>query len=203
MQRLHSTLRTSGGSTLPERFPEVSRVTQMAVESALHSKAFRPKQRLVKSEIVTPVGWTHGTFLVPECQSLADFVNRGSSILKVLNVKLPLERSAVPFLALQRAAVTLIAPQEDDRIETDPCHGPLIAHDVVCVMENATLDGRLDIPMNMRLSDYLRLHEEFVVLRDAVWNPLIPSRQSGPRRFVGVALANVSRMIGIAEREPH
>ncbi|MGH7628071.1 MAG: hypothetical protein ACREOF_01515 [Gemmatimonadales bacterium] len=75
--------------------------------------------RRVEAEVLLPAGWLDGTFVVPETQSLQDFLEHSGAFLKLTDARVPGHEEVVPFFAVQRGAVELIAPKiVDDRVET-------------------------------------------------------------------------------------
>ncbi|HXE57408.1 MAG TPA: hypothetical protein VNK43_05365 [Gemmatimonadales bacterium] len=146
-----------------------------------------------------PSGWVSGTFLVPESQSLQDFLATSGPFLKLIDATVPGHESAVPFFAVRREATELVAPQvEESHVETPGSAGITSPWGVICLFDRGLLEGRLDFLTNQRLSDYLRGHSGFLVVREAAWIPLDGDRV-GESRHWPIALANVSRLNGVSE----
>ena len=76
-----------------------------------------PRLRKVVANILTDSGWVHGTFQVPERQSLMDYFASGVQLVKATRVRFPGEREPFPFIALCRDAIHLIEAASDDAIE--------------------------------------------------------------------------------------
>jgi hypothetical protein len=155
--------------------------------------------RRVEAEVLLPAGWLEGTFVVPESQSLQDFLEHSGTFLKLTDARVPGHESMVPFFAVQRGAVELIAPKaEDSRIETAGSAGHTAPWSISCLFHRGAVHGSLDFLMNLRLSDYLRQQTGFLLLRDASWVPLDESAADRPRGWP-TAFVNVAQVNGISE----
>jgi hypothetical protein len=155
--------------------------------------------RRVEVEVLLPAGWLDGTFVVPETQSLQDFLDHSGAFLKLTDAGVPGHDEIVPFFAVQRGAVELIAPKADDsRIETVGSAGHTAPWSISCLFHRGAVHGSLDFLMNLRLSDYLRQQSGFLLLRDASWVPLDGS-QADPARRWPTAFVNVPQVNGISE----
>ncbi len=155
--------------------------------------------RRVEAEVLLPAGWLDGTFVVPETQSLQDFLEHSGTFLKLTDARVPGHNEIVPFFAVQRGAVELIAPKtEDARIETEGGAGHTAPWSISCLFHRGAVHGNLDFLMNLRLSDYLRQQTGFLLLREANWVPLNDSQADQPRRWT-IAFVNVPQVNGISE----
>ena len=154
--------------------------------------------RRVEAEVLLPAGWLDGTFVVPETQSLQDFLEHSGAFLKLVDVRVPGHAEIVPFFAVQRGAVELIAPKgEDTQIETNGSAGHTAPWSISCLFHRGAVHGSLDFLMNLRLSDYLRQQSGFLLLRDATWVGL-DGTGDPPRRWT-TAFVNVPQVNGISE----
>jgi hypothetical protein len=168
------------------------------VESA---RAGRPKQRKLEAEILTSAGWVRATLVRPELQSLTDYLQTAGPFVKLTDATLPGGEQQVEFLALQRAAVHLVAPVAADAVETEGSGGITSPWRIACIFERGILHGRLDFLVNLRLSDYLRQQTGFIIVRDAAWKPAgagdaAPSSSPWP-----VVIVNAARVLGVVEGE--
>ena len=159
-----------------------------------------PQLRKAVANILTDAGWVHGTFHVPERQSLVDYFSGGVQLLKTTRVRFPGERELVPFLALRRDAITLIEPTlDDDQIEAPGGVGHTTPHQVSVFLLAGQLHARLEVLVNVRVSDFLRQQTNLLVLRDCVLVPYGEPRDSPKARKMRVAILNVARMLGVSE----
>ncbi len=163
----------------------------------------RPRQRRVASEFLIPAGWVAGTLMVPESQSLADFLGVAGPFLKLADARLPWSDKAAGFFALQRSAVGLIAPAgaSGDHVETAGGAGITAPWTISCLFDQGILHGRLDFLVNLRLSDYLLQQTGFLLVRGAVWEPSGPNAAGKPGQRWPVALVNPLRVLGVVEGE--
>jgi hypothetical protein len=154
--------------------------------------------RRVEADVLLPAGWIEGTFMVPVTQSLQDFLEHSGTFLKLVDAHVPGHEAPVPFFAVQRGAVELIAPRtSDDRIETAGSGGHTAPWSISCLFHRGAVHGNLDFLMNLRLSDFLRQQTGFLLLRDATWMP-IAANPDQPRRWPS-AFVNVPQVNGISE----
>lgn len=154
--------------------------------------------RQVEADVLLPAGWLEGTFMVPESQSFQDFLDHAGAFLKLTEVRVPGHDAVVPFFAVQRGAVELIAPRTpDDRLETAGSSGHTAPWSISCLFHRGAVHGSLDFLMNLRLSDFLRQQTGFLLLREAHWVPLA-SDPDNPRRWPS-AFVNVPQVNGISE----
>jgi hypothetical protein len=155
--------------------------------------------RRVEADVLLPAGWLEGTFVVPETQSLQDFLEHAGAFLKLTDARVPGHGEVVPFFAVQRGAVELIAPKiADDRIETVGSAGHTAPWSISCLFHRGAVHGSLDFLMNLRLSDYLRQQTGFLLLREASWVPVDQGRDDVARRW-SMAFVNVPQVNGISE----
>ena len=164
------------------------------------ARGARPKQRAVAAEILLSTRWISGTLLVPELQSLTDYLNTAGTFVKLVDTSVPgLERPA-EFLAVQRASVGLVAPSApEDLVETEGGAGITSPWRIACFFEQGILYGRLDFLVNLRLSDYLRQQTGFLVVRDGVWAAADSAIDASPTGRWPVVLVNPARVLGIVE----
>jgi hypothetical protein len=155
--------------------------------------------RRVEVEVLLPAGWLDGTFVVPETQSLQDFLEHSGAFLKLVDAQVPGHSEIVPFFAVQRGAVELIAPKTHDaQIETAGSAGHTAPWSISCLFHRGAVHGSLDFLMNLRLSDYLRQQTGFLLVREASWVPLDDTVADRPRRWT-TTFVNVPQVNGISE----
>jgi len=141
--------------------------------------------------------------IIPEFQSIADYLNTAGAFIKLTDAKARGLEPAAEFVAVQRAAISLIAPAAaDDRVETEGGGGITSPWRIACLFDHGVLHGQLDFLVNMRLSDYLRQQTGFLVVREATWTPseMAPAGASpAPAGQWPVALVNPARVLAIVE----
>jgi hypothetical protein len=135
-------------------------------------------------------------------QSLVDFLSSGMPILKFVRVRVPQENKLLAFVGLRREAVQLIEPtQPDELIETPGFAGRTTQRDVGVLVPSGIVRGRLDVLVNVRISDFLRQQQGMVVLRNAVLAGYgADPAGAGTRRFHSVVI-NLTQVVGVAEAE--
>jgi hypothetical protein len=133
-------------------------------------------------------------------QNLLDFLNTSGRFLKLTSVRRPGREDQLPFFALQEESALLIIPQDRHRVGADSLPATTTPLQVSCVLEQGMLEGRIEFLRNLRLSDFLRQHEGFLLLRDAKWKP---EPDGKPKDTAGrpypTVLVNSLRVTGIEE----
>ena len=135
-------------------------------------RADMPSLRKVTANVLTDLGWLHGTFHLPPHQSLVDFLAPGVHVIKFTHVQLPQTTGLIPFVALRREAIVLIEPTlGDDLVETAGSTGRTSPRDVICLLTAGQVRGTLEVLVNVRVSDYLRQQASLIVLRRCILRP--------------------------------
>jgi hypothetical protein len=170
----------------------------------MHAAVGAPPRRSVAVECLTSGGWTHGRFHVPLRQSFLDFLQQGGAFLPLTDAVLPGRHDPLPFFAIHRAGLALLAPDPGDaQLETLGAHGITSPWSVTCAFPRGVLTGQIDFLTNQRLSDYLRTPQHFILVREATWEPLIgdDTRPVVSAREFPVAVVQVAELVGVAEAE--
>jgi hypothetical protein len=166
------------------------------------SPADLPPLRRVTANILTDLGWLHGTFHLPPHQSVVDFLAPGVQVIKFTRVQLPQTVELIPFVALRREAVVLIEPTlGDDLVETAGSGGRTSPRDVICLLAAGQVRGTLEVLINVRVSDFLRQQASLIVLRRCVFAPHGEPANSTKTRQMGCVIVNLSAAIGVAEQD--
>ena len=161
-----------------------------------------PALRKVTANVLTSLGWMHGTFNLPPHQSLVDFLAPGVPVLKFTRVQLPLTTDVIPFVGLRRETVVLIEPTlGDDLVETPGSAGRTTPRDVICLLTAGQVRGTLEVLVNVRVSDFLRQQASLIVLRRCIYAPYGESDDSPKARRMGTVVVNLSSAVGVAERD--
>jgi hypothetical protein len=156
----------------------------------------------VTANVLTGLGWLHGTFNVPPHQSLVDFLAPGTQVIKFTRVQLAQTNEVIPFIALRREAVVLIEPTlGDDLVETAGSTGRTSPRDVVCLLAAGQVRGTLEVLVNVRVSDFLRQQANLIVLRRCLFAPYGEAEDSPKTRRFGSVIVNLSAAIGVAEQD--
>ncbi|HEU4699287.1 MAG TPA: hypothetical protein VFS40_08910 [Gemmatimonadales bacterium] len=159
---------------------------------------FHPEQRRATAALLTDLGWCQGTLHLPPMQSLMDFLNSGSPIVKLTRARVPSPPEPFAFVAVRREAIHLVAPTMDELVETPGAIGHTTPRDVVVLLDAGRVTGRLEVLRNLRVSDFLRQQMGLVALREATFTPHDATDPAATRRFP-VALVNLARATGVAQ----
>ena len=163
----------------------------------------RTSQREVAAECLTAAGWVKGRFHVPASQSFLDFLQHTGAFLPMTDARFPSRELVLPFFALQREGLRLVAPDPDDSlIQSLGASGFTSPWTVTCLFDEGTVEGSIDFLTNQRLSDHLRAARGLLLLREATWQPgpEVSAEEPIARRWP-VVLVSVDRMAGISEAE--
>jgi hypothetical protein len=161
-----------------------------------------PDQRRATAAVLTAMGWLQGTFHLPPMQTWFDFLAGGSPVLKLTRVRLPVNAPTVPFLALRRESLHLLAPTIDELIELPGAQGHTTPRQVEILLSGGWLRGRIEVLVNLRVSDFLRQQTGLAVVREAVFSPHGSSDPAHARKLP-VVLVNLAEVVGIAQTGEH
>ncbi len=158
-----------------------------------------PELRKVPVELLSPVGWLSGMFHVPVHQTLVEFLSLTSRQVKLTRVRVPNEPDPRPFVALQRAAIILVAPSLDDGVEARPDPGYTALREVACLLPTGILRGSLAVLLNMRLSDHLQQQGQLLTLRRCLLSPYGQTALSPDARSLTTVIVNLDAALGVSE----
>jgi hypothetical protein len=169
---------------------------------------YKPPKRTVAVQLYArSMGWVRGDLHVPSGADLRTALSDDNAFIRMTDVKLPNDFGEIPFLALNKRAVIVIAA-------TDPGpEDPLVArakttHRLACIFDAGFITGDAKIMSGTRLSDFLATHKGFLELHDAV---LHQGDQNALRRYLKeghripsgaampVALINPTELFGVIE----
>ncbi len=90
-----------------------------------------------------------------------------------------------------------------DAVHGDGDQGLTSPWSVTCAFPVGVLEGQIDFLTNQRLSDYLRVPQHFILVREAKWEPLLAddTRPTAARRDFRIAVVQVAELVGITEAE--
>jgi len=160
--------------------------------------ASRPRLRKVPIDALTGLGWLHGTLHVPSHLALADFLALGSQPLKLTEAQVPNEPDRLPFVALRRDALVLVAPGlvEGEGTEVSDYTTDL---QVACLLPMGILRGTLRVIYNLRLSDHLQQTGRLLTLHRCLLAPYGGTANSPGARGLNAVIVNLDHAFGIAE----
>ena len=159
----------------------------------------QPEQRKTSLSILTDIGWATGTLHLPSLQTLLDYLNASGPVLKCTRVRVPTRPDVVNFVGFRREAVQVVAPSVDELVEPAGAVGHTTPRDVTCILPSGEIQGKLDVLVNLRVSDFLRQQTSLVVMRKCVFRP--HGADPGQERRLSVVVVNMARAIGAAQLE--
>lgn len=160
----------------------------------------KPEQRKVAASLLTDLGWANGTLHLPSLQTLLDYLNSTGPMVKCTRVRLPTRPDTVNFVGFRREAVHLVAPSMEELIEPPGAVGRTTERDVTAILPAGELQGKLEVLVNLRVSDFLRQQTSLAVMRRCVFRPHGATDPAQERRLA-VAIVNMARVLGVAQLE--
>ena len=150
--------------------------------------------------LFTPTGWVIGTMHIPEGMGLLPFLNGEEAFFRMTNVSLPEQPRTIPFLALQRKAVLVVVPGEEDASLGLPEEDGRERHEVACLFDGGLVMGTLRLPKGVRVSDELMHSEEFFAIEDCTLG--IDASPEPVMEAEELVFVHAAEMFGVAELEP-
>lgn len=131
------------------------------------SSKYHPPLRSVPAVIFTTGGWIRGVFHVPVMHGFLEHLNLSGEMLKLTNVLLPYLSLELQFFGLRRNKALLVMPNCDTAsLKLPEPTADYHVHRVSFLVEGGTVTGSLAIEEDIRVSDYLSNHDQFLVLRN-------------------------------------
>jgi hypothetical protein len=158
------------------------------------------EQRRATVSLLTDLGWANGTLHIPTQQTLLDYLNATGPVVKCTRVRVPTRPDSVNFVGFRREAVQVVAPTIEELVEPTGAIGHTTPRDVTCILPSGEIQGKLEVLVNLRVSDFLRQQTSLVVLRRCVFRPHGATDPAQDRRLA-VAVVNMARAIGVAQLE--
>jgi hypothetical protein len=159
----------------------------------------RPVLRKVPVELLSPMGWLSGMLHLPVHQTLTEFLGLAPRLIKLTRVRIPQEQEVRPFVALQRDAISLVAPSLDEGVDSPPDRAYSALREVACLLPASVLRGSLAVLLNMRLSDHLQQHGPLLTLRHCLLTPYGETAKSSGARAFNTVIANLDSVLGVSE----
>jgi hypothetical protein len=159
---------------------------------------YKPQQRHVKCSVFSDLGWLTATLHCSLKQTLLEYLNHPSTFFKLTDVMLAGAEHAIPFLALRKTSVRMVAPAEDDRLIDRPLPGESVEYRVSCFLHDGLLSGQIRGHKSHRLSDFLVTNAGFFVLRECALQGR-SEREDSIVKHVPVMLVNDSSVIAISD----
>ncbi len=146
--------------------------------------------------VYTVAGWMTGVFVIPKLTSLVDFLNSAEGFIKLTNVELTTTGERCEFIALQRKAITMIVPSVSESAVHSSIRRRVESAEVSCILEDAVVEGTLEILEGTRVSDFLTQNPSFFSLHDATIRTQL--QMENPLHSPPAVVINGRRAIAIA-----
>ena len=161
----------------------------------------RPSQTAIPVIVFTPSGFIRGTLHLPVVKTLPSFLNAQDEILKLTEAVLPGSDLVHPFLALHKSAILLVVPQGGlDTPKPGLGAMALERRAVTCLLSQGSIRGHLDIPENLRTSDYLLRNTGFIEFHQCYVGSTAyfdPNEATGAP--LPLVIVNSRNMVGVTE----
>ncbi|GEM_PF-2669313 len=162
----------------------------------------RTSKVFVQVRALTEAGWISGMLLKASNRRVADTLNTGGDKLTLTNAFVPGGDADVPFMTVRRDKILLV--MLDEREGKRPVSGVYAAvteRHVICLAGFATLVGTVDVPKNLRVSDYLGSERGFVEFRQVQLTVRNPYSGEQWTRKVDHLLLNSHQIVAVSEQE--
>ncbi len=161
----------------------------------------RPPQTAIPVIVFTPSGFIRGTLHLPEVKTLPSFLNAQDEILKLTEAVLPGSDLVHPFLALHKSAILLVVPQGGpDSPRPAFAAGGRELRPVTCLLSQGSIRGHLDVPENLRTSDFLLRNTGFIEFHQCFVGSTSyfdPNEATG--QPLPLVIVNSRNMVGVTE----
>jgi len=163
----------------------------------------RPDLRKIPARIHTLAGRISGNLHVLVAHSIVDHLDYAGNFLTLTDVLLPGHTQPMPFFALQRSAALAVIPDApEDALALAGAPADSRPHAVACLLEQGVLNGTLDLPRGIRVSDHLVASAGFLVVRNCTLGTSGGASEAFSVEMTPIVLVNAARVIGVAEMSP-
>ena len=174
-----------------------SRACRLLVDAGMAAPT--PLFRQVPAEILCTLGWVYGILHMPAHQTLDELLVLSGPSLKLTKARVPGESDPLGFLALRRDGISMIAPAMGGPVMQSGRYGPTSTRQVACLLSEGMLRGTAEVPVTMRLSDFLRLDGPFLSVRHGLLAPYGATLQSPGAKAMDLVLVNLDHVAGVSE----
>ena len=160
-----------------------------------------PLQQPVTIIALTSSGYLSGTVHLLAMKNLRTLLNAQDEILKLTDAVLPGSKQVEPFLALRKGSALLIVPKADPELfKPEPSAWQKSQRLVTCLLDLGSIRGYIEVPENIRTSDFLLRSPGFIEFRECF---LGPNSHLEATEITGEPLplvyVNSRRMVGVTE----
>jgi hypothetical protein len=160
-----------------------------------------PLQQPVTIIALTTSGYLSGTVHLLAMKNLRTLLNAQDEILKLTDAVLPGSQLVQPFLALRKGSALLIVPKADSELlKPEPSAWQKARRLVTCLMDLGCIRGYIEVPENIRTSDFLLRSPGFLEFRECFLGPnshLDSAEMTG--QPLPLVYVNSRRMVGVTE----
>jgi len=185
-------------ATSPLHLDAAGSPAQHRPETGRQAMLNRPELRKVPAELLTTLGWVSGTLHLPPHQGLIEFLALNPQLLKLTAVRIPGEVDPIPFVALRREAVILVAPALPKEHVQDVSPGPTWAREIACLLPIGSLRGTITVPEGLRLSDHLQQQGQLLLMRHCLLAPYGATLNAPDARSLPAAVVDLRHVAGVA-----
>lgn len=164
--------------------------------------AARKSKAFVSLRVLTESGWLSGSFLIAVNRRLVDTLNAGGDTIVLTNAFVPGGDTDLPFLGVRRDKMILVMP---DEVETPSQHSGMFvattARSVVMLAGLASVSGVVDVPQNLRVSDYFARNRGFINVRECRLTVRNPHGGEQWTRDLDQLLVRGDALVAVSEAE--
>jgi hypothetical protein len=160
-----------------------------------------PPQQPITIIALTTSGYISGIVHLLAMKNLRTLLNAQDEILKLTHALLPGSPQVHPFLALRKGSALLIVPKaEPEPFKPELSSGPRAQRLVTCLLDLGSIRGYIEVPENVRTSDFLLRNPGFIEFREC---HLGPNPHLDPQTITNDPLplvyVNSRSMVGVTE----
>ncbi|MBI4818972.1 MAG: hypothetical protein HY791_22060 [Deltaproteobacteria bacterium] len=157
-------------------------------------------QREVVTTLLSRSGWVRGTLHVPADATLSEFLESGHEFLPLTKVRIESTEDELPFFALHRSAVLFVMADPDEASKSHK-ESPAVKedHELVFLLDVGTIRGKLGVPPQLRLSDFLANPRHYLLVRDVRLKVRDPWTQVVTAHMQPFVFLSVDAIVGISE----
>ncbi|MFZ5438964.1 MAG: hypothetical protein ACOZQL_03090 [Myxococcota bacterium] len=152
-----------------------------------------PPLQTLRARVLTGAGWLEGSFHLGKVSGLGDYLANHDwyPLTDVVMTKV----GTMPFLALSKRETSLVVAPDDTVAAAHQVEHKVVS--TTLLLPDGSVDGKLELAANMRLSDYVDRAKGFMLVEGAnvkVWaDPLA--------HYFEKLYVNPARLVGVTEPE--
>jgi hypothetical protein len=153
----------------------------------------------VPVQVFTPSGWIVGKVHIQQGWNILTVLEHSSEYITMTDVILEGRPKVIPLFTLRKHAILFM--KVETHVNSPALQGPRnrVEHSVSFVLHNGSIYGKVELPMGVRLSDFLSRHKGFILMQDCHYRIHNPWEKRVLDHTEGQILVNPDAVIGASE----